>query len=215
MERFTRRSASLFGAPTVWQGEIQMAPGVTAVSQDYTKNHKRDFAGASSYHTGFKPSGAIFTKFDRLGYSVMPFPAIKELRGPLLLEQLYPAPLDGFAEVAAPRRHDVLVPDQALSPVNIKAVDIEGRFGDAPFHFELFAVPHGMMFAPQGPSTIGFAVEFETPLFRAVGVFRQDDTDLQRGWLDRTRAILARIEDAQRREGGHDNRDHGEHAPTA
>jgi hypothetical protein len=173
-----------------------MPPGVRYTSQDYTTGQNRSFEDVSGYHTGFKPTGAIFTKFDRRGYTVMPLPQLKDLRGPLILEQLYPAPLEGFTAIAAPRSRDLLVPDSARSPTNISARNIEDRFGDQPFHFELIAVPKGMMFAPTKPATIGFALEFDVPLFRVVALFRQDDVDLQRGWLERTRSIRLRLENS-------------------
>ncbi len=178
----------------VFSGEISMPSGVTSTSKDYTTGQSRSFDDVSGYHTGFKPTGAIFTKFDRLGYTVMPLPQLKDLRGPLMLEQLYPAPMDGFTEITTPRSRDLLVPDLARSPTNIRARNIEDRFGDQPFHFELIAIPKGMMFAPANPATIGFSLEFDVPLFRVVALFRQDDVDLQRGWLERTRSIRLRVE---------------------
>lgn len=171
-----------------------MPPGVTSSSKDYTTGQSRSFEDVSGYHTGFKPTGAIFTKFDRLGYTVKPLPQLKDLRGPLMLEQLYPAPMEGFTEIPAPRSRDLMVPDSARSPTNISARNIEDRFGDQPFHFELIAIPKGVMFAPTNPATIGFALEFDLPLFRVVGLFRQDDVDLQRGWLERTRSIRLRVD---------------------
>ena len=172
-----------------------MPPGVTSISQDYTTGQSRSFEDVSGYHTGFKPTGAIFTKFDRLGYTVMPLPQLKDFRAPLMLEQLYPAPMEGFTEIPAPRSRDLLVPDSARSPTNISARNIEDRFGDQPFHFELIAIPKGMMFTAPNPSAIGFALEFDVPLFRVVALFRQDDVDLQRGWLERTRSIRLRVGD--------------------
>jgi hypothetical protein len=171
-----------------------MPPGVTSSSTDYTTGQSRVFEALSGYHTGFKPTGAIFTKFDRLGYTVMPLPRLKDLRGPLILEQLYPAAIYGFTEITTPRSRDLLVPDSARSPTNIRARNIEDRFGDQPFHFELIAIPKGMMFAPANPATIGFSLEFDVPLFRVVALFHQDDVDLQRGWLERTRSIRLRVD---------------------
>ena len=80
-----------------------MPPGVTSVTQDCTTGQSGSFEEVTGYHTGFKPTGAIFTKFDRLGYAVMPLPQLRDLRGPLVSEHLYPAPLEGFTEIAEPR----------------------------------------------------------------------------------------------------------------
>jgi hypothetical protein len=179
---------------TVYTGETRMPPGVASVSQDYTRTPSEEFTASLQQHTGFKPSGAIFTKFDQRGYAVMPLPALKDLRGPLLLEQIYPSPLDEFIEIPQPRNRDVVVPDSARSPQNIHPREIEERFGDQPFHLELFAVPKTMLFSVHQPATVGFVIELEVPLYRLVGLFRQDDVDLQRGWLDRTRSLRARFE---------------------
>jgi hypothetical protein len=85
------------------------------------------------------------------------------------------------------------VPDAARSPQNIHPRDIEERFGDQPFHLELIAVPKTMLFSVPGPATLGFAIELDVPLYRLVGLFRQDDVDLQWGWLERTRSLRARF----------------------
>ena len=121
--------------------------------------------------------------------------ALQDLREPLLLEQVYPAPLDGFDSISAPRRADVVVPDMVIiAHPSGPYLSIEDRFGTDPFHFELYAVPTGKSFAVPDPITIGFAVEFETPRFHLAGIFRQDQTDLSRGWLDNTRTLRAMFE---------------------
>ena len=127
----------------------------------------------------------------------MPFPALRDLQGPLLLEQIYPSPLEEFIAIERARSRDVIVPDGARSPQNIRPRDIEERFGDRPFHLELFAIPKTMLFGPESPSTIGFAIELDVPLYRLVGLFRQDDADLERGWLDRTRSLRARFQQSE------------------
>ena len=124
----------------------------------------------------------------------MPFPALNDLRGPLLLERIYPVPMNAFAEVERARSRDIVVPDMARSPQNIRVQEIDQRFGDLPFHFDLIAVPRGMTFTIPNPATVGFVTEFEVPLYRLFGLFCQDDVDLQRGWLENTRSIRSRFE---------------------
>jgi hypothetical protein len=172
-------------------GKITIPAGQQSQSASLLDLPSTTFEQPQQTHQGFKASGRAITKIGLKHLRGTPFPPITSLTKPELMETIYPSRrLEAFRDVERLRKLDVVIPDHAMTPQNLKVADLTHRFGDAPFSMELWALPPGTSaLSPSDLGTVGFGVVVNMKHCAIAAILRQTEVDLKRGWLEHSTVL--------------------------
>jgi hypothetical protein len=172
-------------------GEITIPSGELSASEDYTQRPRLDFSGFGQHHVGFKSSGIGLSKAgSKYGRGLKMSRLTSAPTIASIIATVYPTTLERFDALPVSRKTDIVVPEMAGSPQNLKCVNVEDRFGDKAFLVEAWAIPHGTNLQVPDPGSVGFWVVVPMEPYEIGLIFRQDSVVISKGWPEATQVVL-------------------------